>query len=170
MPGITARPEDGPIKGARLRELPSGDGLAALIAGLQNSAARAVARQGGCPVPPLPHDDDALMTLCSEILHLARRLNALRAERYGAVRPGVIGVLIETLERIRADENAIKTELRTALRRVGKIPATTAAGVYAKALAVRCSADGAAILAKSLAEDLMASRELRRLLWPAESL
>lgn len=55
------------------------------------------------------------------------------------------------------------------LRRAAKIAATTAAGIYAKALAVRSSHTGAATLAMSLANDLIACPGLRASLWPAEA-
>jgi hypothetical protein len=53
------------------------------------------------------------------------------------------------------------------LRAIAKIPALTPAGIYAKALIVKGSKGGAAGLAKTLAEDLIACRELRESLWPA---
>jgi hypothetical protein len=45
----------------------------------------------------------------------------------------------------------------------------TKAGIYAKALVVKSSSTGAAKLAKTLAQDLIACRELRESLWPAEA-
>ena len=52
------------------------------------------------------------------------------------------------------------------LRRAKKIRASTAAGVYAKALIVRASTTGAAQLAMTLAE-IIACEGLRASLWPA---
>jgi len=49
-----------------------------------------------------------------------------------------------------------------------KIKATTAAGIYAKAMAVRASKTGAANVAMSLAQDLLDAPGLRATLWPAE--
>ena len=54
------------------------------------------------------------------------------------------------------------------LRRLAKLRAMTAAGIYAKALVVQASVTGAAGLAKSMAEDFIANKELRASLWPAE--
>jgi hypothetical protein len=51
--------------------------------------------------------------------------------------------------------------------RIRKMKATTAAGIYAKAAVVRASKTGAADLAMSLAEDLLACPGLRAALWPA---
>jgi hypothetical protein len=62
-----------------------------------------------------------------------------------------------------------RAESRKMLRAAGKIPARTGAGIYAKALIVRESKTGAAILAMSLAADLVANTELRAALWPAEA-
>jgi hypothetical protein len=66
-------------------------------------------------------------------------------------------------QRTRADQRA-----KQLLRRAGKLRATTPAGIHAKALLVRASVTGAAVLAMSLAEELIASRALRESLWPAE--
>jgi hypothetical protein len=45
--------------------------------------------------------------------------------------------------------------------------ATTPAGIYAKAMLVRFGTETAAILAMSLAEDLVECEALRLTLWPA---
>jgi hypothetical protein len=50
---------------------------------------------------------------------------------------------------------------------LAKLRAITAAGIYAKALVVQASATGAAGLAKSMAEDFIANKELRASIWPA---
>jgi hypothetical protein len=54
------------------------------------------------------------------------------------------------------------------LIRIRKMKATAAAGIFAKAAVVRASKTGAADLAMSLAEDLLAAPGLRAALWPAE--
>jgi hypothetical protein len=63
-----------------------------------------------------------------------------------------------------ADEKAAKAQLYW----IAKIKATTAAGIYAKAMVCRASKTGAAGLAMSLAADLIACEDLRKTLWPAE--
>ncbi len=55
------------------------------------------------------------------------------------------------------------------LRKIRKMKATTAAGIFAKAMIVRASKTGAAGLAMSLAEDLIACPGLRESLWPADT-
>ena len=57
---------------------------------------------------------------------------------------------------------------KPAMARIRKMKATTAAGIYANAAVVRASKTGAADLAMSLAEDLLAAPGLRAALWPAE--
>lgn len=54
------------------------------------------------------------------------------------------------------------------LRAIRKLPAKTAAGVFAKAMVVRASRTGAPLLAMSLAEDLISNPTLRRAIWPAD--
>ena len=62
---------------------------------------------------------------------------------------------------------AFETAMRRVLFQAKKLKATTAAGIYAKALIVRSSRSGAMLLAMSLAEDLIACPGLRESLWPA---
>ena len=57
--------------------------------------------------------------------------------------------------------------MRRVLFKAKKIKATTAAGIYAKALIVRSSKSGAPLLAMSLADDLIECPGLRASLWPA---
>ncbi len=61
-----------------------------------------------------------------------------------------------------------RREMRAMLRRAGKLRAHTPAGLYAKAQLVLNSHTGAAILAKSLAADMIEMPGLRQRLWPAE--
>jgi hypothetical protein len=67
-------------------------------------------------------------------------------------------------------DDAYQTTLKAKplLRRIGKLRAITAAGIYAKALVVQAPVTGAAGLAKSMAEDFIANKELRASIWPAE--
>ncbi|MGH7041581.1 MAG: hypothetical protein ACREFY_05560, partial [Acetobacteraceae bacterium] len=64
-----------------------------------------------------------------------------------------------------ATEKQAKRKLVHGLREAAKIRATTAAGIFAKALAVRSSQTGATVLAQSLAEDLIGNPALRAALW-----
>ena len=54
------------------------------------------------------------------------------------------------------------------LPNITRLKAQTAAGIYAKAAVVKASKTGAACLARSLAEDLLACPGLREALWPAQ--
>ena len=60
------------------------------------------------------------------------------------------------------------TKAKPLLSRIRKLRAGTGAGIYAKAMVLRASISGAPYLAVSLAEDLIACKELRATLFPAE--
>jgi len=118
--------------------------------------------------PPQP--DYELLDLCSETLNAIKQANDINRIR-------------ETMDmgpqRMWTDEHrarwvALSGDFREwdakatrLLRRVSKLKATTAAGLYAKALVCRSSASGSAVLAHSLAEDFLACEGLRSSLWPA---
>ena len=53
------------------------------------------------------------------------------------------------------------------MRLMGKCPAQTGAGIYAKAIVVWASRSGASLLGGKLAEDLLNNSRLRALLWGA---
>lgn len=120
------------------------------------------------PVNP----DRLLLDLCAETLHAL-----VHAER--AIRSRDSSVLHRThtqaeLSAWRAQDAELMGEYhdgiksaKPAMGRIRKIRATTAAGIYAKAAVVRASKTGAADLAMSLAEDLLACPGLRASLWPA---
>jgi hypothetical protein len=57
--------------------------------------------------------------------------------------------------------------VRALLMKIRKFSATTPAGLFAKAAAVSRTGSAAGIVAISLADDLLASPELRRAVWPA---
>jgi hypothetical protein len=71
--------------------------------------------------------------------------------------------------RLTGDYWSLYRQATPLLRAIAKIPALTGAGIYAKALIVKGSKGGAAGLAKTLAEDLIACHELRESLWPHET-
>ena len=70
-------------------------------------------------------------------------------------------------DRLCEDSSVVK-EAIPLLSRIRKLPAATGAGIYAKAMVVRASITGSPRLAMSLAEDLIACKELRAILFPAE--
>lgn len=108
-----------------------------------------------------------MLDLCAEVLH-----DLKAAERAYASRD--LTQSNWTAADRAADEQLMHTyhdgikRAAPPLRLVAKLPATTAAGIYAKAMVVRASATWAAGLAMLLAEDLVACEELRKMLWPAE--
>jgi hypothetical protein len=122
--------------------------------------ARSAAELGVDP-SAAPHPDHELLGLCDQIVMLRRQADAA----YDAwwLTP------FHSKERASADYDMKRANraLRPPLVRAGNLRATTAAGLYAKAVAVSKASDSAAKLGKSLALDLLASAELRAVLWPA---
>jgi hypothetical protein len=118
------------------------------------------------PVQP----DHKLLDLCAEALHVL-----VHAERAWVARPKWVGesdqkkrdaMLTLDKELMEAWETGNKAA-KPKMVAIAKIKATTPAGIYAKAMVVRASKTGAAGLAMSLAEDLVACDALRASLWPA---
>jgi hypothetical protein len=131
--------------------------------------------------------DAALLDLCAEALHLlthaertkiaARKLlhaePTQRRDHGEDIADVLAGLLRKT--KVRAEWEALfaeaadgVTKAKPLLSRIRKLPAATGAGIYAKAMVVRASITGAPHLAVSLAEDLIACKELRATLFPAE--
>ena len=126
------------------------------------------------PVQP----DHQLLDLCAEALHYRR----LHDEAHAAWRANYAQRLADCARKPgrqlpaadRAASNAEQAQadgyvsaMRRVLFKAKKIKATTAAGIYAKALIVRSSKSGAPLLAMSLADDLIKCPGLRASLWPA---
>lgn len=122
-----------------------------------------------------PHPDHVLLGLAAETLHCMKRLEAIWDEyrkRPWDHQPCGYQVTEEDRRLLRKHEAAVSAEmapiegrLRSLFSQVRKARATTGAGIYAKALICRHSETGAAKLAMSLAEDLVASPHLRMTLW-----
>jgi hypothetical protein len=130
------------------------------------SADHAILADG--PVTP----DAALLDLCAEALHLLSQ--AEKAEKTVRQLPhyGSRDFTEQTRaehERFWAEIAALRQQAKPVMYRIRKIPAKTGAGIYAKALVVRSSVTGAAILARTLAADLVECRELRESLWPMKA-
>ena len=143
------RPVDREI--ARFREIVAETNDALLLA------------DGGAASP-----DAALLDLCAEALHLlthAERAKAAGRALFGSDewRPRRA-----EWEALFDDSNRGVTKAKPLLSRIRKLRAGTGAGIYAKAMVVRASISGAPYLAVSLAEDLIACKELRATLFPAE--
>jgi hypothetical protein len=152
---------------ATKRTLPLGDALAPTIDRLRDIATASYDTLLLAEGPPQP--DFVLLDLCSETLHAIKKANAVKAARlplescnHGPKTRDEWQAAIDAWQD--ADREATRL-----LRRVSKIPATTAAGLYAKALVCRSSASGAAVLSHSLADDFIACEGLRASLWPADS-
>ena len=147
----------------RGRELPHSDAVSRLKA-VAASAGDAMLTEGRV------HPDHELLGMCGEALHLLRHArDALAEERR-------IDFSRDVSEEKHRRSSELFSTMRTAnakavqiLRRASKMRASTAAGIYAKALIVRASGTGAKVLAMSLAEDMINCPGLRQSLWPAET-
>lgn len=154
----------------KARELPLGEELSPTIERLRAIAAAsgdALLSEG--PV----HPDHELLDVCAEALHHRRRAAELR-EACNAL-PPPYGNPPATPEQNRLreklsvhDRDARSHALRLS-RRAAKLRARTPAGIYAKALVARSSRTAAAVLAMTLAEDLIGCEALRATLWPGEA-
>jgi len=134
--------------------------LASLIAAIR----RRISEDDG-PVHPPSHDDRELLELSADALQL------IKIER------DIVNAFKDQLARNDPNRNAAQNgqdhreaRIRTChlLRRIGKIPARTPAGLFAKAALVRASKSGAAVLASSMANDMIQTHALRSAIWPAE--
>lgn len=104
--------------------------------------------------------DDELLMLCDTITTIKRHSHAM-AEHARTLVDGP-ACRLAWAEHTRLDRSARKPILAAT-----KLQATTPAGIFAKAVAIRSCSDQAAVLAKSMANDLLNSSALRKVLWPA---
>jgi hypothetical protein len=117
------------------------------------------------------HADHVLLGLCAEALHHRRLCAELRKAKdalpapYG--NPPATAEQKRQRQEIGAQADDARNRAVQLSRRAAKLKASTPAGIYAKALVVRSSQTAAAILAMSLAEDLIGAPVLRASLWPA---
>jgi hypothetical protein len=112
--------------------------------------------------------DHALLDLCADI----GKQRQIETEASRAAYPNRFAYPGEAerpeQDRLRAISATEHRSLAHMLRAASKLKATTPAGIFAKALAIRSSKTGTNGLAISLAEDLTDNPMLRSLLWPAE--
>lgn len=109
----------------------------------------------------LANPDGPLLDLCAEALHhqvIGRRAYDAWVDLPHGARQTLWEEYMQNRGRV-----------QSLLYRAKKIPATTAAGIYAKALCARASRTGAAELAMSLAEDLVNNHALRAMLWGTDA-
>jgi len=149
--------------------LPLGDEFAGTIAQLKALADRSTdAALSEGPVSP----DRVLLDLCAAALHLLRHAGAMEAEWRASDRHSADVSAAEKTRLAAVWEEAqdLERQARRSMWRAKKLQAQTPAGIYAKAMLVRCSKTGAADMAMSLAEDMVACRSLRELLWAPEAM
>lgn len=113
------------------------------------------------PLPEdAPHPDAALIGLCADIMDLDAEEDQIRKAYVAA------HCREEVRDAYMAARKVIKNRRCSATARAGKLTATTAAGIYSKALVVKKSNGFAARLALTLADELLSNAELRLALWP----
>ena len=143
--------------------LPLGDALGGVMVQLKAVAAASGDSLLLADGPPQP--DWRLLDLCGDALHYSKAANAA----YGARDRGPDVKWTDAHRRrdaaLMAEYNLNTNECAKLLRLAKKIKATTPAGIYAKALLVRCSKTGATELAMSLANDLVDCKALRATLY-----
>jgi hypothetical protein len=139
------RPEDASIREALALLSRLAD--RAMVAGADPSA----------PVAP----DHALLLLCDHCV-MAKRQHDQIEEAWRAMP-------FDNAERARVYEEwrGAARVVKGLLLKARKFSATTPAGLFAKAAVVSRTGSGAALIAVSLADDILASPELRKVLWPA---
>ena len=124
-----------------------------------------------------PHPDHCLLDACADALRIMREVKELRQQdralfSFGGGDFAQLPVAEQERRREQSKDNlqqigVLDGALRSVLSIARKQPATTAAGVYAKALVCKTSQTGAAVLAMTLAEDLIATPAIRASIWPA---
>jgi hypothetical protein len=120
-----------------------------------------------CDGPVSPDAD--LLDLCAEALHLLVHAEKSSNSRVPYTRQHTEEMRKEN-DRLWKEAESLRKQAGGKMYWIAKKPAQTPAGIYAKALVVKSSVTGAARrLAKTLAEDLIACRELRESLWPADA-
>jgi hypothetical protein len=110
--------------------------------------------------PPQP--DHELLDICADLLHMQKHAAAARKiwfdDRSGNPKAPAA----------RAEADILDGQIASLVSKARKLKATTAAGVYAKALVMRASRSGMPQLALSLANDLVDVPSLRASIWPNE--
>jgi hypothetical protein len=114
------------------------------------------------PDAELLHAVATYLDLCAEVDAIDREARQRGAAFYRVGNP--------EFDAMRAQKKGKENQARCILNRVGKTPAVTAAGVYAKAtiIATRQGYLNAPGFAFSLASDLVNNPTLRASLWPTE--
>jgi hypothetical protein len=136
----------------------------AFIAQMRELAARSGTLQS---LPAHPDNPDALLLgLCSVAVEQHKHVTQAKNDYCERKDFSWSADSLAQDKKLRENWNSATGELTTLLRRAAKLHAVTPAGIYAKALMVSKSRTGAAVLAKSLAEDLIANTTLRAALWP----
>jgi len=129
-----------------------------LLSLLANRAMVAGADPGASVSP-----DHNLLLTCDHII-MARRQSDQLWDEYKS-----LNFSLKNPDRDRLYDEWKRTErlVKSALLKLRKLSATTPAGIFAKAVVVSRTGSTAAMVAVSLANDLLASPALRQAVWPA---
>lgn len=116
------------------------------------------------------HPDAALLDLCADIAHQRKVAEDTYRTYLDGFKPLYLRTPADqaTHDARQQEHDKASRSFALLLRRASKLRATTAAGIFAKAIVVRSSQTGASKLAMSLAEDLITCPGLRTSLWPAD--
>ena len=148
--------------------------LSATIDRLKQIAGEAMDHLILSDAPPQP--DYELLDVCGDLLHMMKRRKGLYAQHHALFREDNFDRQPEEEQdrrraqskRLTAEADSLDGPISSLLSRARRLPATTAAGVYAKVLVIRASQTGAGRLAQTLADDLINVPSLRASIWPNE--
>jgi hypothetical protein len=149
------------------RDLPLGSDFQATIDRLKDIVARSANSLLLADAPP--HPDQQLLDKCAEALMHLREAKEAWAKRRAPRGDGCWSEAERRQDEVAMAEWRHATKMaHKPVREAKKMKAVTPAGIYAKALVVRCSAAGALEMAMSLAIDLVDCQALRATLWASE--
>jgi hypothetical protein len=114
--------------------------------------------------------DWQLLDASAEVLSIRKRWKLADDEHRAIIAgcgAGITDAVRQRWAEVVAEKGRLDRAAHQVMRGASKMRATTPAGIYAKALMVRCYHNCAGALAKDLADELIACTELRTALWPA---
>jgi hypothetical protein len=112
------------------------------------------------------HPDHTLIDLCGEALYLISKADKMRDGLMFHSDDPYTDAMRHADHLLSGAAASFVQQAKPLMKRIAKIPAQSAAGIYAKALVVQSSRTGAEALARTLAADLVACPGLRECLWP----
>jgi hypothetical protein len=142
-------------------------GLAPAVARLKQIATQS---QDAILMEGAVNPDHRLLDLCADALHYLshaeKALGARRRLEWLNLKGEERDAAVARDRQLFAEWQEFEGRGKPPLMAISKLKATTAAGIYAKAMVVRASKTGASGLAMTLAADLLDCPGLRASLWP----